>query len=686
MATLTLHPDVIAVFEQAALVLKPPPKITVSEWAERERVLSSESSSAVGQYRCSRAPYQRGMMDAVNEPGVEEIVYFTAAQVGKSLCMENIFAYFATEDPCPVLWIWPSEKVAKEWSSDTLAPMIRDTPALASVVQEGVRRRGISTLQKRFPGGWLAITGANSPANLRRRRARIILADELDGYDVSAGTEGDPVSLAAERSQTFWNKLIVKASTCTVKGESAIEAAYHDTDMRKYWVPCPHCTQQAGEVAGFQVLQWRDRMILDKEPPHAGTVYACEHCGAALAEFDKPWMLEHGEWRAEQPEIAHKIGFWLSSLYSPFITWAELTSKFLKATKHRENPELLKTFINLSLAETWEEREDRLDRNELRKRCEDYPRTLAGAPLLPDGVTVLTAGVDVQQDRLEMEVVGWGARSESWSIVWKRFEGDTEKPEVWAELDAYIDRQRFLHVRGLELEIARTLVDSGFHADQVYKFTKPRAALGIYASKGSGDWGHPPVKKATFSNRARVKLWPVGVSQIKRTTYARLAIETPGPGYCHFSNEANDADYFEQLTSEKLKKEYAHGFPRLYWYLPPGHRNEALDCRVLAYAALQTMSEDPDRMVEALRRKLLDEARVLAEQRKAKINPNQLTLTDVVDELPPVEDATAAAAVKPDETLRNAVQQVETPSTPAPVERKATPSAPVRHRIRSSWL
>ncbi len=638
-----IPPGVVEVYEEAADVLKPPPNLSICDWAEAKRIIATESGAFSGRYRSSIAPYQRGMMDAVHIPGVEEIVYFTAAQMGKSLCMENIGGYFMEADPSSIIWMWPTEKVAKEWSIDTLDPLIRETPALAELFLNGSRKSANGALFKKFPGGWISIIGANAAANLRRRRARILVGDEIDAMDLSAEGEGTPIEIVASRSETFWNRLRVLASTCTIKNESLIEARYEISNKQKYFVPCPHCSEAAGELDGFQVLNFRN-LVFDREPPHSATVYPCEHCGAALTESDKiSFMLPNGVWTAEQPHIVNVQGFWINKLYSPFVTWAQMVAKFLKAERvKREDTEPMKVFVNLDLAQTWEERDEDIDKEGLAKRCESYP-----PPAIPDGVIVLTAGCDVQEDRILCEVVGWGRgfpNPESWSVDWRQFDGDTAKPEVWAKLDEFLATE-FLHARGVRLEIAGTFVDSGFHANEVYGFTKPRWRRRIFASKGSSDFKHVPLGRMNRSNKQRAPLYIVGVSQIKLSVYRWLKVQSAGPGYMHFSHAHNDADYFNQLTCEVLKKDYKNGFPVKYWEKPNGARNEALDCRVLAYGALLSLSEkDVGKMIERLRESLMEQARKLAEQRRAKVDPNQLALLDIGKEMAEQEKKNEVAA------------------------------------------
>jgi phage terminase large subunit GpA-like protein len=694
---------VLAVFQQAAGVLKPPPKTSITQWAERKRHLSSESSATVGPYRSLNAPYQRQMQDAILWPGVEEVVLWTGTQMGKSTAIENILGYFMDEDPSPIIYIWPTEKMAKEWSIDTLNPILRDSPALAQLVGVGARTSSNSNLYKKFPGGALTIIGANSPATLRRRRARVILADDVDGFPVSAGAEGDSIMLVAERSKGFWNAVRVLASTCTIHGESRIEAAYAISDRRKFWVPCPHCSQAKGEPDGFQLLRF-SRLIKDKVEPHTNTCYPCEHCGAELTELDKSWMLAHGEWRAENPSQIRIPGFWINSLYSPFVTWAQMAGKFFQAMAQRENPNILQVFYNGWLAKTWELREEYIGTDELKKRVEEYPERrprLGGGTdaIVPREVAVLTAGVDVQADRVEVELVGWGRGEESWSLDFVRFEGDTAQPEVWEKLDGYL-AQEWWHALApddVSLQIAAAFVDSGFRAAHVYAFTKTRAERRIFASKGVSRFGKPIVGKWNRNNQARVRMYPIAVDVLKELIYSRLRIAPAtsiaagqvygGPGFMHFSRQVNlqeNPDYLEQLTAERIERKPVHGFPVRFWFLPPGKRNEALDCRVYATAALHSLVNltPVAVLLDQLHRRLVDEARSALAKRKARISEDQLRLP-VADILP---DAEAAPLGTPEAVPAVAEEPKAEENAPlAELPPEPTPDPPLLRR-RSTWL
>jgi phage terminase large subunit GpA-like protein len=643
-----IGPEVLAAFQKSAEVLMPPPKLTLTEWAERNIVLSSEDSAYGGQpYRARIAPYQRGMQDALLEPGVRKVVFWTSSQIGKTQVMKNGMAYFMKEDPSPMLFMLPTLDLAAKVSEQRIAPMLRDCPALRGLVAEGGRRRGNSTLVKLFTGGALFMIGSNAPASVSSMPIRIFFSDEIDRNARSAGEEGSPLKLGEKRQTTFWNALGVYASTCTIEGDSPIIDEYEESDRRKYHVPCLRC----GEL---QVLKWKSatkkRLIFpqDEEPTIDNTYYVCEYCEGRLYEFDKPEMLSLGEWRAERPEIHDVRGFWINELYSPFSKWCDMARTFKEAMRRRENPELLKTFVNTALAEPWEDEAESLDGNELMLRREEYP-----PPSLPKGVTVLTCGVDVQEDRIELEVVGHGLGEETWSVDYRRFDGDTSRTEApkredgtvdplklspWQRLDKFLEDTQYMHALGVRLPIAATLVDSGDQTQVVYSFTQKMQEKGIrcYASKGVPGWGKAPVAKWNRNNRPRVKMYPIAVNVLKKLVYDRLKITEHGAGYMHFSKRKNDAEYFAQLTAEKITKgRDKQGYAVKKWELKKaGSRNEALDCRVYATAAFYTLSLNPARLLEDLRKDLLDRAKLAQRDRRAHVPAGQMPLIELADQVP----------------------------------------------------
>lgn len=550
--------------------LKPPPRLTVSEWADTFRKLSPEASAEPGSWKTSRAEYQRGIMDAISDPAIETVVLMMGAQMGKSECLNNVVGYHIAQDPSPILVVQPTLDMAQTWSKDRLAPMLRDTPALQGLVKDPRSRdSGNTTLHKSFPGGHVTGCGANSPASLASRPIRIVLCDEVDRFPVSAGSEGDPVTLARKRSATFWNRKIILVSTPTNKGASRIEQAYEESDKRLYYVSCHDCGHE-------QTLKWSQVQFDAERPETAG--YACESCGSIWDDASRARAVRRGQWRATE-KFSKTAGFCVSGLYSPWIPLEDAVRDFLAA---RKQPSTLRVWVNTYLAETWEEDGEGVDDYSLSERAEDW-----GDVVPADGL-ILTAGVDVQDDRLEAEIVAWGKEEESWSIAYKTIHGDPSGPIVWRELDEFIYGV-YEHEFGEEMAVRATCIDSGGHHTQaVYKYVSTREAKRVFAIKGVGGEGRPMVGKPSKNNIGKIKLFPVGVDTVKAELFSRFKITEHGPGYCHFP-EGRDPEYYKQLTAEKIKIKYHKGFARRE-FVKIRTRNEALDVRVYAKAALALLN------------------------------------------------------------------------------------------------
>ena len=554
--------------------MAPPPKLTVSQWADQYRQLSSEASAEPGKWHTDRAPYQRAIMDALCDMQVETVVIMSSAQIGKTEIINNIIGYHIHLDPSPILLLQPTLEMAEAWSKDRFAPMLRDTTVLHGVVKDPRSRdSGNTLLHKRFPGGHITMAGANSPASLASRPIRLVLCDEVDRYPVSAGTEGDPVSLAKKRTTTFWNRKLMLTSTPTIKGASRIAAAFEQSDERHYHVPCLHC----GE---YQTLKWGQVKWESNEEGHKPetAVYVCEHNGCIISESERARMVKAGRWIAQKP-FTNIAGFHINELYSPWVTLAQMAVDFLRAKKL---PETLKTWVNTSLGEPWEEDGETLDADVLLQRKESW-----GADA-PEPVVLVTAGVDVQGDRLEIEVKGWGIGEECWSLDYRVFYGDPAQSSVWQELDAYL----LTSIRsklGVHLNIACVCVDSGGHHTQaVYEFCGARAVRGVFAIKGISQTAKPLVGRPSKNNRYKLRLYPIGTDTAKEVIYSRLRITEPGAGYFHFPLE-RDREYFLQLTGEKQITRFAKGASKREW-IKTRTRNEALDCTVYALAAFKLLN------------------------------------------------------------------------------------------------
>ena len=578
--TPTLDPSIregaLTRFGAAMEQLKPPPRLSVAEWADLERRLDSQSSAEPGRWITARAEYQRGIMDACSDPSVKEVVVMCAAQLGKSEILLNTIGYHMAHDPAPILMMQPTVDMAQSFSKDRVtAGLLRSTPALRGKVKDSkAKDANNTTLHKVFPGGALSLVGANSPSSLASRPIRVVLCDEVDRYPPSAGEEGDPISLAKRRAATFWNRKIIEVSTPTNRGASRIELAYEESDKRKFMVPCHDCGER-------QELVWSQVQWTDPKNPH----YACEHCGSCWTDANRNRAIARGEWVATKP-FNGMAGFHLSALYSPWVVLADAVEEFLASKK---DPMRLKTFVNTFLGETWEDQGEGVDDVEIAKRREDYED-------MPDQVVMLTAGVDVQDDRLEVEVVGWGAGEESWSIDYRVLHGDPSSPQLWQQLDEVLLRT-FEHPIGKPMIIRATCVDSGgHHTRAVYNYAKTRAGHRVFAIKGVGGEGKPIVGRPSKNNIGKVPLYPVGVDTAKEMFYARLRMEEPGPGYCHFHQRLDD-EHFRQLTAEKQVIRYHKGYPKRGW-IKTRTRNEALDVRIYAIAALAILNVNLDNIAK----------------------------------------------------------------------------------------
>lgn len=556
-------------------LVAPPPRFNVSEWADTYRILP-DTSPEPGQWRTERTPYLEEIMNACSDPHIRRIVMMFCVQVGKSEVLNNVAGYFIDQDPSPIMMIQPSEGKAMDYSKERIAPMISDCPALQAKIKPAKSRdSGNTIMTKEFPGGRFALVGAESPKGLASRPVRIVLADEIDRFPKSAGTEGAPLALAEKRTSNFWNKLIFISSTPTNKGESAIEDEYEQSTKEQWCVPCPSC----GEL---QPYEW-GRLMFD------AVEMACRKCGALHNEYE--WKSKLGQWIA-QAEHATTRGFHLNAMASPWLSWTELIEEFKDAVE--KGPEILKTFVNTRLAETWEEGGESADEDLLDARRHYYNCDV------PAEVLLITAGVDVQQDRLELEIVGWGYGAESWGIQYIVIPGDPHKADVWDTLDYYL-QDTYKRADGQILPIACTCVDSGYATTDVYSFTRKRFARYIFAIKGQGGPGLPevgPYKR--LGKNKNVAVFPVGTDSSKDAFISRLRVEAEGGGYCHWPRESEmsngevrgyGADYFKSVMAEKRVERRSHGRAYHTWVKRSSHsRNEALDCRVYASAALRILN------------------------------------------------------------------------------------------------
>lgn len=572
---------------------RPRSKMTGSDWADKRRYVAPGTSPEPGPWRTDRVPYLREVMDCATDKKTEITVMMCSSQVAKSEFLLNVMGYYADQEPAPQLMLQPTVENAEAFSKERIDPTFRYSAGLKDKLEEGKDGRGTAkksstTIRmKHFPGGYLALVGANSPAGLASRPIRVLLMDEVDRYGFTK--EGDPIKLAIQRTTNFHNRKINMVSTPTVDGQSKIQEWWLKSDQRHYHVPCPHCGTS-------QILKWGQvKWEKDEHGNHMPETayYECEHCHEAIHDRHKHDMLQAGAWIAEKPFVK-VAGFHINSLYSPWVKFAQLATEWVEVSKSRDKKGLME-FVNLKLGEPWVEDNSELDHKHLHKRREWYEADV------PDKVLLLTAGVDVQADRLECEVVGYGIGKESWGIEYRVFAGDPEQPQVWQQLDEYLLRQWQLP-DGNRLGVSAACVDSsdGNTVDSVYQFTKSREHRRIFSIKGRGGVGIPFINKPNNNNRMGAILFTLGVDSGKSTIMSNLKIETEGPGFCHYPRDAEKnytEEYFKGLLSEKQVYKYVNGQTKIEWKKIV-ERNEPLDCRNYANAAMEILSPNFEWLAE----------------------------------------------------------------------------------------
>lgn len=592
-----------SVVAEARTSLKPPPRLRLSSWADAKFYLSAEAAAEPGRWTC--LPYQREPMDCFSDPRIEQITFMKSSRIGFTKMMNAAIGYHVEHDPCPILVIQPTEDDAKGYSKEEIEPMLRDCPVVGQRFTKSAKQVD-SLLHKRFKGGILHLVGARSPGNFRRVSRRVVFGDEVDGYPPSAGQEGDPIALAIRRSEYFWNRKLMWGSTPTYAGVSRIERLFLDGDQRRYYVPCPHCGEM--QILRFAQFRW------PKGKPELA-VYICEHCGCDIDHASKREMVQAGEWRpgphAAYPDVPAPAPFhghasfhiWAAYSSSPNATWGQICREFVDG-KHA-GPEQLKTVVNTVLGETWQDKGEAPEWRRLYDRRETY-----AIGTCPPGVLFLTAGVDVQNDRLIYEIVGWGRGKESWSIEADIIPGNTADLSAkgpWPKLDALLERE-FPHAGGARLRISMAAIDSGDQTQTVYNWVRTKDGGRVMAIKGTDSdtvlVSLPTKVDVSVSGKriGKVLLWRVGSSLAKRELYGWLKLQLPTdeeraegattpPGFCHFPQ--HDEAYFKQLTAEQLVPHKSpKGFTVHAWELIPGRVNHFLDCRIYARAAANRFGVD----------------------------------------------------------------------------------------------
>lgn len=577
--------------------LMPDPLLTLSEWADAHRQLPQKGAAEPGQWRTSRTPYLKEIMDCLSPSSpIEEVVFMKGAQIGGTECGLNWLGYVIDQAPGPMLAVQPTVELAKRFSKQRVQPMIDSTPRLAAKVKESrARDSGNTMLAKDFAGGVLVITGANSAVGLRSMPARYLFLDEIDAFDSDVDGEGSPIALAEARQRTFRRRAKrLKVSTPTIQGMSKIEVAYHRSDQRKYHVPCPHC--RALQPLVFAQLKWSAIDLPAREAK-----YECAECRELIEDHQKTWMMDPANgaaWIADNPEGAHGVaGFHLSSLYSPvgWLSWGEIAEMWEEA--QLDNDEL-RVFVNTILGETWREKGEAPDWKVLYERRETYTTGTA-----PRGVLFVTFGADVQKDRVEIEFVGWGRAKRSWSLDYVVLPRSPADPEAWKdELTELIDRA-FPTPDGVALVARGGAIDASYDTQEVYGWVRLHDPRRVIAIQGQDSatllLGQPRATDITVNGRKLkrgFKYWPAGVSIAKGELYGWLRRESPvdgeeyPAGFCHFPQYSDE--YFRQLTAEQLvSHKIKGGYVRMEWE-KTRDRNEALDCRVYARIAAAHVGMD----------------------------------------------------------------------------------------------
>lgn len=568
--------------------LRPDKIMAVSEWADNYRYLAPTASAEPGRWRTARTPYLKEIMDHLSAHSItQEVVFMKGAQIGATEAGNNWVGYVMDIAPGPMLMVMPTDETVKRNSKIRIAPMIEATPRLRERVAAAKSRDGDNTtFSKSFPGGVLVMTGANSAVGLRSLPIRYLMLDECDGYKDDIDGEGSPIELARARTRTFSRRKVFLISTPTVDGASAIQREFEATDQRRYHVPCPHC-------GAMQVLKWERVRWTHGDPDSAH--YVCEHCDEAIDEKQKTTMLNAGKWIGTAPENASdkKVGYHISSLYSPlgWYSWGDAVRDF-EAAKSDANK--TKAFVNTVLGECYVEKGEAPPWEAVYNKRENYK---INTP--PAEVAFLTAGVDVQKDRIEVEIVGWCKGKRTYSIDHRVLLGETNDIKVWDQLAAIVG-ETWIREDGSEMQIRLMAVDTGYNTTEVYNFCRRFDVTKVIPVKGSDTLGvivsQPRALDVNRSGKriGRMKVWSVGVSLLKTELYGWLRLEKDEEGnipngYCHFPQY--EPQYFRGITAEQLEFKIIRGF-RKYQWVKKYERNEPLDLRVYARAAASVVGID----------------------------------------------------------------------------------------------
>lgn len=587
MSQVVLLAALLSVREARANGLRPERQLTVSDWADAHRRLPKKSSAEPGPWRTDRTPYLREIMDCMSTNSeVEEVVLMKAAQVGGSEAILNTIGYVIDHAPGPMIVVQPTVELAKRFSRQRLEPLITITPRISRKVSDSRSRdSGNTMLSKEYPGGQCILTGANSAVGLRSMPALFALMDEIDGYPQDVDEEGSPIALVEARQRTFSRRKRMKVSTPTIAGRSAVQAAYEKSDQRRYYLPCPDCGHM--QPLEFGQLVWT-RLGLTPEQ----AVYECRACFYHVRSHEKTEMLARGEWVAEKPENIGKVrGYHLNALYAPvgWMSWGEIARMFIDVHK---DPEKFRVFVNTVLGEVWTSKGEAPPWESLHGRREQYP-----IGTVPQQAVFLTAGVDVQKDRLVYEVVGWARGKRTWSVDYGELPGDTADLDrgPWGQLTELVERS-YPHASGKPMPIRLLAIDGKYNKQAVFTWARGFSMSRVIVVHGQGASGvligtPTPVEVTDRGRKLKRggRIWPVCGGMAKGELYGWLGLQispegVEPPGYCHFPEYG--LEYFKQLTAEQLvAHKTTRGYVRLEWELIPGRQNHVLDVRIYARAA-----------------------------------------------------------------------------------------------------
>lgn len=570
----------------------PPERLKISEWAERYRVLSPESSVEYGDWKNARVPYMVDVMNAINDPETEEITIQSSSQTSKTeAIIINPILYYMDKEPSPILLLCPTLNFAENFSRKRLTPAIRDCKSLQGKISTNSRDAANTLLYKEFHGGNITLAGSNSPATLSSHPIRIFLVEELDRTETTS--EGDSVALGEKRTNNYYNRKKIKVSTPTLKGLSKIVKTYERGSREQFYVECPHC--KAKQTLKFSQVIFKNS---ENKTDAKCARYRCEKCSQDWTEAHRYEAIKSGLWIAEKPENKRHRSFKINELYSLWRSLEQIVTDFLEK---KDNPETLQVFVNTTLGEEFEIKGQAPDWQKLHARREKYNAQV------PNRCVFLVGGVDVQEDRIQIEVVGWGRNFENWSIEYQTFFGDTASKEPWDKLEKYLEKT-FKCEDGREIGILKVCIDANYNSQDVLKFCRKYYISSVIPIVGRDRQLEiiAPPRKIDVKGKKKYgsfRSYTVGSSTIKKEVYNALRqekkiykidnkeIEAFPFGYCHFPENYNES-YFMELTAEEAKKKKDKNGFFIYYWEKIRERNEALDCRVYSRAAAYIVGMD----------------------------------------------------------------------------------------------